>query len=264
MLGLLAGGGELPLIFCKNAKKSGEKVITVAVRDETKAGLKKLSHKYFCFGSGELGKAIKAFKQEKVKEICIVGKVRKKKLFTELRPDMTLFKVFVKLANKKDSTLIGGVIGEFERNGIEVLPMTRFLKDQLAEKGILTKRKPTAKERADIKKGFGEARKLADSDLGQTVIVENKNILAREGIDGTNAVILLGGRLKKKNAVCVKTARTKQDFRIDIPGIGVNTIKTLKTAGIRCLALEAGKMLIVEKEKVKREADKNGICVIAL
>ncbi|OGF51136.1 MAG: hypothetical protein A2231_00725 [Candidatus Firestonebacteria bacterium RIFOXYA2_FULL_40_8] len=262
MLGLVAGGGLLPVYFCKNAKRDGKKVITIAIKNEADKSLAGYSKEIFWFDIGDFGLAIKTFKKLGITKACIVGKVRKVRLFSALKPDMRLFKLFMSLRNKKDSTLIQAVIKEFEKEGIKILPMTIYLKPLLAKKGVLTKRKPSREEIEDIKYGFKEAKKLADSDIGQTVIVKNKKIITAEGIEGTDAAIKRGGLLAKGGAVCVKAARTKQDMRIDIPGAGVETIKQLAKAGIKCLAVQSGKMFLIDKNKIKKEADKNKICVV--
>ncbi len=264
MIGLLAGGGNLPLIFAKNAKKSGEQVITVAIKGEAKSSLNRWSDQIYWYNIGDLGKAIKAFKKHGVRRISIVGKVRKIRLFSILKPDVKLFRIFMRLANKKDATLIGAVIKEIEKEGIKVLPMTIYLKDLLTKKGVLTKRKPTSKERSDIRFGFPLAKKLADADTGQAVIIKDKILIAAEGAEGTDEMIKQSAKTSGNRAVCIKVARTKQDMRIDIPGIGPGTISRLKKAKISCLALEAGKMFIAEKEKVIKEAEKHGICVIVI
>ena len=262
MLGLVAGGGLLPVIFCRNAKKDGKKVFTVAIKHEADKALAKYSKEIYWYDIGDFGKAISTFKKLGIKKACVVGKVRKVRLFSALKPDMRLFKLFMSLKNKKDSTLIQAVIGEFEKEGIKILPMTVYLKPLLAKKGVLTKRKPGKKELEDIKFGLKAAKKLADADIGQTVIIKNKKIVTSEGIEGTDETIKRGGLISKEGAVCVKAARTLQDMRIDIPGAGVETIKQLAKANIRCLAVEAGKMLLIDKKQIKKEADKNKICVV--
>ncbi|MCX5776898.1 MAG: UDP-2,3-diacylglucosamine diphosphatase LpxI [Candidatus Firestonebacteria bacterium] len=264
MLGLIAGGGELPLYFCKNARKAGEKVITIAIKNEADNALAKYSKELFWYDIGDFGKAIRLFKEKGVKKACIIGKVRKVRLFAALKPDMRLFKLIMSQKSKKDATLIGAVIKEFEKEGIKILPMTLYLKPLLAKKGVITKRKPCKAELLDIKYGFAAAKKLADADIGQTVIVKNGKTVYREGKEGTDAAIKKGGALAKEGAVCVKAARTGQDFRIDVPGVGVKTVKEMAKANIKCLALEAGKMFLIDKEKIKKEADKRGICVAVL
>ncbi|MFH1074924.1 MAG: UDP-2,3-diacylglucosamine diphosphatase LpxI [Candidatus Firestonebacteria bacterium] len=262
MIGLVAGGGLLPVYFCKNAKKAGKKVITVALKNEADKALEKHSHKIFWYDIGDFGKAINIFKKLGIKKAFVVGKIRKVRLFSALKPDMRLFKLFMSLRNRKDFALIRAVINEFEKEGIEILPMTVYLKPLLAKKGVLTERKPGKKEIEDIKYGFKAAKKLADADIGQMVIVKNKKVITAEGIEGTDEAIKRGGLLSKSGAVCVKVARTVQDMRIDIPGAGVETIKQLAKANIKCLALESGKMFLIDKNKIKKEADKNKICVV--
>ncbi len=233
MLGLVAGGGLLPVYFCRNAKKDGKKIITVAIKNEADKSLWKHSKEIYWYDIGDFGKAINTFKKLGIRKVFIVGKVRKVRLFSALKPDMRLFKLFMSLRNKKDSTLIQAVIKEFEKEGIKILPMTVYLKPLLAKKGVLTKRKPCRQEIEDIKYGFKEAKKLADADIGQTVIVKDKKVITVEGAEGTDETIKRGGHLAGDGAVCVKVARTVQDMRIDIPGAGVETIKQLAKANIK-------------------------------
>lgn len=261
MIGLIAGGGDLPKIFLRNAKES---VITVALTGDADKNIKKCAKKIYWERIGNVNKIINVFKKEKVKKVCMTGKVNKAGAFLGIRPNLRTLRVLLSLKDGKDTTLLTGLINEFEREGIRVVSPLIYLKDLIAKKGILTKRKPAAQEYKDIKFGLKTAKKLADMDIGQTIIVKNRMVLAVEAIEGTDETIKRGGMFGRNNSVCIKVARTKQDLRKDIPGIGTNTIYAMSKAKVSCIAIESGKMLIANQLKVVKLAERLNICVIAI
>ena len=264
MIGLIAGSGKLPLIFSKNAKKNGEKILVIALIDEADKKIQRYADKLFWERPGNLTNIIKILKREKIQRVSMLGKVHKINLFSSFMPDLKTLKILMTLKDKKDITILKRVIWEIEKNGIRVMPVTFYLENCLSKRGSLTKRKPNKKELRDINFGFPIAKRLANMDIGQTIVVKDRIILAVEGIEGTDETIKRGGILGRKNAVCIKVARSKQDLRMDIPAIGIDTIKTLVRFKVNCLAIESNKMLIVEKEKLIKLAERSNICVVSV
>lgn len=264
MIGLIAGSGRIPLEFIKNAKVRNVKVVTVGLIGEADISIEKYADKIYWGKVSNFNKIVGIFKNENVKKIVMIGKFHKQKLLKGFNPDKKTLKVLKSLKDYKDITLLSAIINEFKKEGIKILPSTLFLENLVAKKGILTIRCPSENEMKDIKFGFKIAKKLADMDIGQTIIVKNKIVLAVEGIEGTDETIKRGGIKGFGNAVCIKVARTEQDLRMDMPAVGVNTIKMLKKYDIFCLAIESKKMLIVDKEESIKLANKFNICVVAI
>ncbi|MFH1824512.1 MAG: UDP-2,3-diacylglucosamine diphosphatase LpxI [Candidatus Firestonebacteria bacterium] len=264
MIGLIAGSGRIPLEFIKNAKERNVKVVTIGLIGEADSSLEKHSYKVYWEKASNFNKIIGIFKNENVKKIVMLGKFHKQKLLEGFNADKKTLKVLKSLKDYKDITLLSAIINEFKKEGIKILPSTLYLERLVANKGVLTIISPGKSEMEDIKFGFKIAKKLADMDIGQTIIIKNKVVLAVEGLEGTDETIKRGGTLGKGNAVCIKAARTNQDLRMDVPAIGVNTIKMLKKYGISCLAMESKKMLIIDKEKVVKSANKYNICIVVI
>ncbi len=264
MIGLIAGGGKLPVIFAEKAAAKGEELVIVGINGLADPVLKKFTSQYFEGNIFRLGKIIRTFKRAGVKKAAMLGRLEKVDFFTSFRPDFKTLRLVLSARDWRDTSLLKAMIGGFKREGIKIIPINSFLRELIAEKGVYTKRVPSASEMADIKFGFPIARKVTDLDIGQTVVVKNKCVLAVEAVERTNAALLRGGKLGGKNSVAIKTARTRQDMRMDVPGIGVETIRTMISAKITCLAIEAGKMLIVDLPATVKLAEQHGISIIAI
>lgn len=264
MIGLIAGGGKLPRLFAKKVKAKNEKLVVIALKGEADPKDFGFADKVYIERVENLSGQIKIFKKEKVKNVVMLGKIKKVNLFSGLVPDLRTLKLFLLLKDRKDTTLLKAIIKEFAGSGIKIISPLKYLQDEIPERGVLTKRKPNKTEMADIQFGFPLAKKLADMDIGQTLVIRNKMVLVVEAIEGTNEAIKRAGKFTRGKGVCIKAARTKQDFRMDIPVAGIETIQALKKAGITCLAIEAEKMLMPEKEKVKNLAEQEGISIIAI
>ena len=259
-VGIIAGSGKLPFYFIKEANEEGFEVIAIGIIGETDESLSKCC-KCFWVKLGELGKIIKIFKKEGIKEIAMIGKVTHKKMFSNLSFDLKALKLLPKMKDKKTDSILSIVADEFEKEGFFVMDSRRFLKSCLAEKGILTKRKPTKEELEDIEFGRSIAKVLAGLDIGQTVVVKNKAILAVEAMEGTDETILRGGKIGK-DVVVVKVSKPNQDVRFDIPTVGKDTISVLIAANAKVLALDAEKCFIIDKEEFIQEANKAHISVV--
>ena len=262
-VGIIAGSGQFPLLFAQKAREKGYEVIVVAHENETSPEIEKYADKTIWVKVGKLGKIIDAFKNEGVTQAAMAGGITKTLLY-QVRPDIRGIFFLARLKNKKDDTLLRGFAEELEREGIEVVASTVFLKDLCAPKGNLTNTKPTRNQMKDVEFGWDMAKKLGSLDIGQTIIVRNRVVLAVEATEGTDAAILRGGEQGKGNVIVVKICKPNQDLRFDLPSIGVGTIESLIKAKAKVLAIESEKTLIFEKEKVIEMADREKIAVISM
>lgn len=263
-IGLIAGNGRFPLYFAQAARLGGNKVVAVAIREETSPELEQLVDQIHWFHVGELQGMIDTFLKNGVERIVMAGKITKTLMFESIRPDARLLKVFATTPVRNDDALLNALANEFISEGIHVCDSTTFLSSLLPEKGILTRRQPDEDELLDIKYGHEIAKQIAGLDIGQTVVVKNRAILAVEAIEGTDQAILRGGQLGNGDVTVVKVARPMQDMRFDIPTVGVDTIRNLISAKARCLAFEEKKTLLLDREEVIEMADANGIALVVV
>lgn len=263
-IGLIAGSGRFPLYFAEAAKMSGNEVIAIAVREETSPEIERIASQVHWFHVGEMQNMIDTFKEAGVNKMVMAGKITKALIFENIHPDKRLMELFKRVPNMTDTSLLGQISEEFVSEGIEVCDSTTFLSVLLPKKGILTERKPTEAEKQDIEYGYKIARIVADLDIGQTVVVKNRVTIAVEGIEGTDKAIMRGGELAHGDITVVKVARPKQDMRYDIPTVGVDTIHSLKNAGAKCLAFEAHRTLLLDREEVIKLANEAGISIEVL
>ena len=264
-LAIVAGNGELPVLLAKSAKELGFSTCALAITNEANHKLQNLCDKTYQFSPGQINKILECVKNEMINVAVFIGKVPKIDLLRNIHKlDWSAIKYISQLSNLNDDSIHGGIIDLLNKHNIKVLPQTMFLKHLFLEKEVLSKRKPTLEERVDIEYGYEVAKKVASLDIGQTVIVKNKMILAIEAIEGTDEAIKRGCGLAKSEVVVVKVAKPNQDERFDIPTIGEQTIATLADNGGGILAFEANKTIIVEKEKLVGIADRKNICLIAV
>lgn len=264
-LGLIAGSGKFPIICSKTAKDKGVYVVAVALKEEANPALEKFADKIHWISVGELKRSIEIFKSEGIKSAIMAGKITKARLFRDTpQLDSTTQALLKNARDKKDTSLLKSVAKILKFFGITLIDSTLFLKDHLPGKGVLSRRQPTPDEWGDIKFGFSLAKRMGQLDIGQTVVVKSKTILAIEAIEGTDEAILRGGKLGNGDVVVVKTARPRQDKRFDIPTIGPETIRCLKDAGGRVLAIEAKKTLLLERDKCIDLADANNFSLVVI
>lgn len=262
-VGIIAGSGPLPIMAAREAKALGWEVVVVAVREEADPAIETVADRLHWVGVGQLGGLIRAFKREKVTEAIMVGKVRMSHLFTRVRPDVRGSLLLFRMKDRRGDTIMDAVAQELNREGISLLDCTRFLTQVLVEPGVLTRRAPTAQEWKDIRFGQEVARTVAQSKIGQTVVVKNGTVLAVEAIEGTDAAIKRGAELGKGGVVVVKVCRPDHDFRFDVPVIGLTTIAILRDVGGTALAVEAKRTLLLDREQAIAIADEAGITVVS-
>ncbi|MGB7209821.1 MAG: UDP-2,3-diacylglucosamine diphosphatase LpxI [Pyrinomonadaceae bacterium] len=260
--GLIAGNGDFPFLVLEGAKKQGESLAVVAIKEETDKRIEKSAAKFVWVGIGQLGKMISFFKDEGTTKVIMAGQVKHVQLFSGAVPDMRMLKMLWNLPRRNTDSLIGGIAAELEKDGIELIDSTYFLQDHLAGKGVLTKRKPNDIELENIEYGLHIAEEIARLDLGQTIVVRAKACVAIEAMEGTDATIARAGELANGKLTVVKVAKPDQDMRFDVPVVGVPTIETMIKAGATCLSITAGKTLIFDRDKMFALADKNKITIV--
>ncbi len=263
-VGLLAGGGDLPFHFLKNAKRQKIEVVLMKIQDESNNKLDNLVNKIYNIRLTALSAIIKICKKEKINKIVLLGYVRHSNLIKNIKFDLRTIKVLLRTRDKRASSVLKSVIKEFKTEGIDVLDSRFLLSDILAGRGFLTRIKTSEKNLEDIFFGYKIAKKIAGADIGQTVIIKNKVVIAVEAIEGTDECIKRGAKLAGPGYVVVKVSRPDQDMRFDVPVIGERTIKLLKKYQSTGIAIEAGKTFLLDKEKLIKTADENKIFVYGI
>ena len=264
-IGLIAGVGRLPVEFARAARGMGVHVIGVGVLPEVDPELSQVTHTYENINIAKLDRIFKVFKREKVTEITLLGKITKELVYAHRElPDLRVLKIFSRIKNFSDDTLTLALVEELAAEGITVLDQTELLRPLMPEPGVLTKRKPTEAELADMRFGLDMAKKIGGLDIGQTVIVKNRAIMAVEAIEGTDACIRRGGQLGRGGVTVAKSAKPKQDMRFDVPGVGPDTVESMIEAGAVALVIEAEKTLVVDRETMVNKANQHGITIVAM
>ena len=261
-IGLIAGNGQFPLLFSKTAVKQGFSVYTAAYVNEADQELTQLSEKIQWLHLGQIKRLIKFFKQNNVNRAVMLGAVRKTRLFTDVKPDMKAISIIAGMRHTHDDAIMRAFADSLEKEGIKIEASTFLLPELLATKGVWTNRKPSRTEKKDIAMGFSIAREIGRLDIGQSVVVGGGSILAVEAIDGTDATIKRGGQLGKGEAVLIKICKPNQDFRFDVPSVGVKTIETMSQYDVRGLAIEAGRTVVFDRSEMIRVANENDIAII--
>ena len=263
-IGIIAGGGQFPILVAKAAKKRGIRVTAVAQIDETDPALSTIVNEITWVKLGQLGRLIKAFKGWGVKKVLMAGSITKRKMFDGIMPDIKAIALLSKIAIFHDDDILSTVAATLLKEGIEIISCVSYLPELLSPPGCLTKRRPDRSEKKDISCGWKIAKELGRMDIGQCVVVRKKTVLAVEAIEGTDETILRGGRLGKKNIVVVKVSKPTQDMRFDIPSVGLRTVKLIEQVKGSVLAIEAGKTLMFDREKMIEHADAAGIAIVSM
>ena len=263
-IGLIAGNGKLPLLLASGIRTFGHRVIAIGHFGETRKDLGRYVDGLHWVHIGELGKIIDLLLQEGVQRVLFAGGVSKTHFFSHARPDLRAIKVLSRLRDKRDDAILRAIADEIESEGIRVESPVRFLRKAMATPGCWTVREPTEREKRDIAFGWQMAKKFGNLDVGQSIVVKDQIVLAVEAIEGTDEAIRRGGKLGRGDVVVVKVCKPRQDPRLDLPVIGLETLRILRGAKASVLAVEAGKTIVVEKEKVIRTADQNHLCLLGI
>jgi DUF1009 family protein len=267
VLGLIAGMGQLPVSIAAEAKKMGYYVVGIALQPPADESLRPVTDEFHKVRIGSFGGLLALLKKLAVTEAVMAGKIPKKLLYENkknLIPDIKAVKLIFSLKDRADDSIMNAVVNELEKNNITVHKTTTFTKNLLAPEGLLTRHKPSREDMQDIEFGWEIAKKIGQLDIGQTVVVKKRAVMAVEAIEGTDEAIQRGGALAQKGAVVIKVSKPQQDMRFDVPAVGIDTLSSMKKAGAKVLALEAAKCIIVDKEYFLKEADRAGIAVIGI
>ncbi len=264
-LGLIAGNGKFPLLFAHAAREQNIKVVAAGIHGDTSWFLKPVVDKLEWFRVGELKRLFEFFEKAGIKYVIMAGQVNPKNLFDEtVTLDNESQDLIKALKDRRADTIFSAIAEKLKTHGLELLDSTLLLKNYLAPQGTLTKRGPTLSELADIEFGREIAKSMGGLDVGQTVVIKEKAIVAIEAMEGTDRCILRGGSIARVGAVVVKMSKPKQDDRFDVPVIGLRTIQTMIKCRAGCLAVEAEKTLIIDRAKVIPLANKGKICIVAV
>lgn len=264
-VGLIAGRGSFPLLFSQEARAQGVSIVCVGVKGETNPSIKKLVDTLRWVHVWEFRKVFDIFKAEGVREIAMAGQIHPKHLFnTRVTENKDIASIFNAVKDRRADTIFGAVSTELEKDGFTVIDSTAFVKNHLPAKGVLTSREPSFNEWNDIYFGFEAAKYIAAFDIGQTVAVKHKAVVAVEALEGTDATIKRAGFIGRGGAIVVKVSKPKQDMRFDIPVVGLRTIRNLARTKASCLAFEAGKTLFLDKDVSLRLANSKGIAIVAV
>ncbi|MGL4567793.1 MAG: LpxI family protein [Fusobacteriaceae bacterium] len=260
-VGIIIGNGKLPLYFIQEAKEKKLEIYPIGLFESVDEEIKR-HDRYAQFNIGEVGSIVKYLLIRDIKKIVLLGKVEKELLFKEMKLDKFGEELLKKLPDRKDETLLFGVILFFKLNGIKVLPQNYLLKNMMFEKKNYTSIYPSKEDLKTIKIGREAAKALSKVDAGQSVLCKDESVIALEGIEGTDKMIQRGGSLAGKGTVLVKMARPQQDMRVDIPAIGIDTLKNLVEIGAKGIVGEAGKMLFLNRDECISLAEKNNMFIV--
>jgi UDP-2,3-diacylglucosamine hydrolase len=265
-IGIIAGNGKFPFLALHGARDLGHHVTIVAIKEEAFPDLEETARlagaDLHWVSLGQLGKCIKLLKGAGVSQAVMAGQVRHVKIFSGIVPDLTLLSVLRRLKSRNTDAVISAVADVMRDDGIELLDSTVFLAPLLARDGVLSARAPTEQERADFQFGYRMADAIAALDIGQTIAVKHKAVVAVEAMEGTDEVIGRAGYLAGPGVRIVKVAKPKQDMRFDVPVIGIATIQAMRVAGASALSIDAGKTLVLDGEQVFASADEASIAIV--
>lgn len=261
---VIAGNGRFPILALQAARHQGHRVVVVAVENEASPEVESLAESVHWINIGQLAKLIEILKEAGVREVMMTGQVKHVSLFSDIKPDWRLTKLLLSLKQKNTAALIGGIGRVLAEEGMELVDSTRLLKDLLAPEGLLSKRKPAADERDDIRYGRRLASALATADIGQSVAISERACVAAEAMEGTDAMLrracsLVSGRPLR----LVKASRGRAHLLFDVPVVGPTTIEAMVETGTTALAIDAGRTLLLDREQLLARANDASISVTA-
>jgi UDP-2,3-diacylglucosamine hydrolase len=262
-LGLIAGSGELPMAIATEARARGYTIIAVGLDPLAEKALETAADEVKWVNVGKLGTIIDTLTKAGIKEAVMAGKVPKSLLYrSKITPDLRAVKVLFSLKDRSDDSIMLAITRELEKDGIKLLSTTDFSSRLLTPEGVLTRLSPSKEEWRDITFGWKIAKQIGRLDIGQTVVVKDKAVMAVEAIEGTDEAIRRGGKLAGDGAVVVKVSKPQQDMRFDVPVTGLDTLRAMTSVRARVLAVEAEHSILLDREKMVAEADGAGISVV--
>ncbi len=263
--GLIAGNGRFPFLVLQSAQQQGIDVVVAAIKEETFPEIESCGYPVHWLGLGELGKLVRTFRTAGVRKAIMAGQVKHVQIFGSSFPDLTMIRMLAGLKHKNTDSLIGGVAKVLEEAGITLVDSSSLLKPHMVPEGALTRRGLNADEQSDVDYGRPIAHRIASMDIGQTIAVRDRAVVAVEAMEGTDAVIRRAGELVgKKKLTIIKVSKPKQDMRFDIPVIGLATVENMIASGATALVIDGQRCLIFDKEEIVKAADAHDIAVVAL
>ena len=259
-IGLIAGNGNFPYFFYEAAKQKGYEIYPIGLFDTVNAKLKAADN-YVQMNIGELGKLLSYLLLNKIDKVMMLGKVEKSLIFKDLKLDEVFQSLVMQLPDRKDETLVFGVISILQGNGIDILPQNFLMDTLLAEEKVYTNLSPAEDDAKTIEIGIEAAKALGKIDVGQTVVTKNSAVVALEAVEGTDETIKRAGIYAGADTIIVKTSRPQQDMRVDVPAIGLKTIEEAVKIKAKGIIVEAGKVIFLDKEEVIAKANENGLFI---
>lgn len=264
-IGLIAGNRKFPLLFCEAARRKGYSVVAIAIKGDTSPKINKLADKAYWLNLSDFERLFEIFNSEGVKKVAMAGQILPARLFSrEVRESRVIQQVLSNIKNKKADSIFGAIADKLEERGLALADSHTFVEDLMAKKGALNSIEPDQSTREDISFGFDLAKSVAALDIGQTVAVKGQAIVAVEALEGTDNLIRRAGKICRGGLTVVKVAKPKQDMRFDIPVVGLKTVENLVKAGAKCLAIEAGKTIFIDRELALKLAEKKGIAIVGI
>ncbi len=263
-LGMIAGAGEFPVLIARQACQEGWPLPTVALSAQVAEALTPYCTTLVQYGPGQVAKILRTLRQHGVRQVVIVGKVQKQFLFEKPRLDLRALRILSRVRDYRDVALFQALSTEFAREGLEVIEQTRLLRHLVTPAGVLSARIPSTREWDDIRYGFWQAKQIVAVDIGQTVVVRRRTVLAVEAVEGTDAAIRRGCRYGRRGTVVVKVSRPQQDERFDIPTVGPDTLATLIAGRATVLAVEAGSTFMLHRLELISTANAHRIALVGV
>ena len=262
-LGIIAGDGDLPFLAAKCAIEQGQFPVIIKVSKDDQPRYQDLQCETYEYGVGKIGKITQKLLDLNVTHLILIGKVDPSILLSPFQIDTTAIRLLARHRHNP-SSIVSAILTHFQESGFSILNQDYYLTHLLPEAGILTKRKPTTTQWEDINLGMKIAKGIANLEIGQTIVIKNQIVLAVEAIEGTDNTICRGGELGGKGVIVVKAAAIGQDFRIDIPTVGMETLKTIHSIKGSVLAVEANRTFIIEPDTLYQQAENWKISIVAV
>lgn len=263
-IGLIAGSGKLPVIFAKEARKKGAKIIGFAIKGLASPELEGACDRFHWVGRTEIMKGLFLLAAERIRKIVMLGKVDKSFIYEGIKKNDKALNAFQDSEDKSDYNLLERATAELKKKGIKVLSGAEYLSELLPSKGVLTKRRPSEKEKEDISFGFKVAKEIAGRDIGQTVVVKDKSVVSIEALEGTDRTIKRAADLNIEGFTVIKVSRPRQDMRWDVPVVGLETVNLIAENKGKVLAIEGKGMFLVEKESCVKLANDNDMSIVVV
>jgi len=263
-IGLIAGAGDIPVYFAQKAQAQGIQIVSISLTEDIGQRLTPFVEKNFFINIGQMGKIRKTMEREGITGLAILGKVEKSMIFRLQMFDLEALKMLRSLKSHQDKSVMLTIIREIENLGGTVLNQKDLMPELFPAKGMLTRAHPSKKVQKDIEFGLPIARSMADREIGQTLVVKNRTVIAVEAVEGTDETIKRGCSLAHGDCTVIKVSRTEQDYRFDAPGIGPRTVEHLVHGHAAALVLEAERVMVIERERVLELANKAGLAVVCV